>query len=665
MPSAAKLLAGASGVPTDPNFRNVTLLLHGDGSNGAQNNTFIDSSTNNFTITRNGNTTQGSFSPYGSRWSNYFDGNGDYLSISNTSALDLPGDFTIEFWWNPSSLSGTQSLVGKWTFNQFAWLVQATSSNIILQTASGTGVTAISNAWSPSIGQWYHIAFTRSGTDVRAFVNGSQVGTTQTSSRTCSSTATFGIGANMDGPQEYSTGYISDLRVVKGTVVYTANFTPPITPLTAITNTSLLTCQSNRFRDASTNNFAITRNGDVRVMPFSPYAPTAPYSTATNGGSMYFDGSGDYLSVADNAALEFGSGDFTIELWAYLTATGGSGRGLISKGTTTGASFLIYQGTSNELAFYASSNGSSWDISSDGRFSDNIPLNTWHHIAVSRSGTTFRLFLNGALTASTTNSAALVNNASSVDIGAYGSITVNGYLSNVRLVKGTAVYTAAFTPPTAPVTAITNTSLLVNGTNAAIIDSTAGNDLETVGNAQISTSVKKFGTGSMAFDGSGDYLVAPSSTAFDLGSGDFTIECWFNANSFAAPFGLISRYAVTAGVSAYGWLIQVRSSTSIRLLRGNDLYFDSTVSTMSTGTWYHVAAVRNGSTFTLYLNGTQVGQATGVSNFTDASSTTLQIGRTHTVTDDLNGYIDDIRITKGVARYTANFTPPTAAFPDQ
>ena len=71
-----------SGVTGDPQFNYVTMLLHGDGTNGAQNNTFLDSGPNTFSITRNGNTTQGSFSPYGSGWSNFFDGTGDYLSIA-------------------------------------------------------------------------------------------------------------------------------------------------------------------------------------------------------------------------------------------------------------------------------------------------------------------------------------------------------------------------------------------------------------------------------------------------------------------------------------------------------------------------------------------------------------------------------------------------------
>ena len=92
----------------DPNFENVTLLLHGDGTNGGQNNTFVDGSTNNFTITRNGNTTQGSFSPYGDFWSNYFDGTGDALTTATSAALNIftSGDFTVELFAFANSFSG-------------------------------------------------------------------------------------------------------------------------------------------------------------------------------------------------------------------------------------------------------------------------------------------------------------------------------------------------------------------------------------------------------------------------------------------------------------------------------------------------------------------------------------------------------------------------------
>uniref|UniRef100_UPI0037BE58A4 hypothetical protein n=1 Tax=Flavobacterium sp. TaxID=239 RepID=UPI0037BE58A4 len=111
-------LLGSTGAVSDPNFENVSLLLQGDGTNGAQNNTFLDSSTNNFTITRNGNTTQGTFSPYGDLWSNYFDGNGDILSLTANANLNIStGNFTIEGWINPDSVNnGTVTCITNGAF---------------------------------------------------------------------------------------------------------------------------------------------------------------------------------------------------------------------------------------------------------------------------------------------------------------------------------------------------------------------------------------------------------------------------------------------------------------------------------------------------------------------------------------------------------------------
>ena len=171
-------------------------------------------------------------------------------------------------------------------------------------------------------------------------------------------------------------------------------------------------------------------------------------------------------------------------------------------------------------------------------------------------------------------------------------------MANIRLVIGTAVYTANFTPPTAPLTAISNTQLLLNFTNAGILDNAADADYETVGNAQISTSVKKYGTGSMLFDGTGDYLTTPYSQSINFGTGDFTIEGWFYLNSFA------NQYYVLGGTWTTGttdeWLIQIENNGSLRFLTTANTSFFAT-GLIKTGTWYHFAASRNAGVIKAYI----------------------------------------------------------------
>lgn len=658
MPSNFKVLSGASGEPNDPNFKNVTLLLHGDGSNGAQNNTFIDSSTNNFTITRNGNTTQGSFSPYGSNWSNYFDGNGDYLYAASNAAFGVgTGDFTIECWVFP---------IGAWTSGGYNCLFQVDGTGLYFgQNNAGFGLrqsgtaNIISYGTSPTLNTWTHVAIVRSGTTVTMYYNGVSVATATSSANFSSGNAWVGADA---GPSNYYNGYISNLRLVKGTAVYTANFTPPTAPLTAITNTSLLTCADNRFRDGSTNNFTITRNGDVKVTNFSPFAPSAAYSAAANGGSAYFDGS-DWLSVPDDNALDFGTGDFTIETWAYFPAFSNA---VFAAGWTTGEPVTGWSfGTDTTYGFYFVSAISASYSSVAGNSA--VAVGAWNHVAVVRSGGSVTIYVNGVGGTAVSNTQNITTAAAGLNVGrsSYASNPAyfTGYLSNLRIVKGTAVYTSNFTPPTAPVTAISGTSLLTNFTNAAILDNSGKNDLETVGNAQISTSVKKFGTGSMYFDGTGDYLIAASSDLYGYGTGDFTIEFWLYISSVSVAATVFSNLSSASGTSPHMYLM---TDSTLRYYTGSTDRITS--GTLSTGQWMHVALCRASGSTRLFINGTQSGSTYTDSNNYGASNP-LGIGTywngTPVTTNTLNGYLDDVRVTKGVARYTANFTAPTAPFPNK
>lgn len=659
----------------DAQFNYVTMLLHGDGTNGAQNNTFLDSSTNNFSITRNGNTTQGTFSPYGDNWSNYFDGSGTFFTISTsaTAAFQFNADFTWEGWIFPLSFPSNKCI--------FSTMANgSTSTGIDLGIGSDgklyvyRGASAGFQGYSTNpltLNQWNHFALVRSGSTCTYYINGVANGTFTMSTNL--SDGYCYIGTNNYDTTTRPTCYFSNLRMVKGTAVYTAAFTPSTSPLTAITNTSLLTCQSNRFRDASSNNFAITVNGSPSVQRFSPFAPTAAYSAATIGGSGYFDGS-DYLLAPASSNLEFGSGDFTIEFWWYTTV---SSRQALYHGSFGTDWSIGIDCSSQKMGIWASSNGTSWNlINADGGGNGvgtiTVPINQWNHIAYVRSGTTWMLYVNGVRDLNLTGiSGSIVNRSSDQKaIGAWWSAGVSpgpttGYIQDFRIVKGTALYTGStYTVPTAPLTAITNTSLLCSFTNAGIIDNAMMNDLETVGNAQISTSVKKYGTGSLAFDGTGDGLTLNAGGQnFAFGTGNFTIEMWVYPST-SSQSGIIydSRPTSTSGLYP-----------TIRLDSGTLKFYTSGASqitggTLSANTWYHIAVCRSGTSTRLFIDGAQSG-----STYTDSNSYINGAARpligadgfdNYTGSNYFNGYIDDLRITKGYARYTSNFTAPTAAFPN-
>lgn len=671
----ASIFSGSAVTP-DPYYEYTTLLLPGSGTNGAQNNTFLDSSTNNFTITRNGNTTQGTFSPFSQTgWGNYFNGSTAYLSLTATSAVQLTNStaFAIEFWVYPTSIpsvGGSAFVLRAYNMSSpyqgYGIAFGADTSNTNLQFWNGT---AWANIGAVSANTWTHVAVTYegSGTTLRYFINGQQQGSATTVPSSINYTGTpFIIGARNN--DLYLNGYLSNLRIVKGSAVYTSNFTPSTTPLTAITNTSLLTCQSNRFLDNSSSPYTITPSGSPSVVAFSPFNPTASWSAATYGGSGYFDGSGDYLSVPDNAAFTLGTSDFTAEIFVYRTATGRQeffGQS-DSGGSSTSINFDIQITAANKLQCLVFSGSTAYALTAS---AESIPLNAWTHIALVRDGNTCRQYINGNQDGTVSVTGITINNSSSpMGIGRLGDVNANyftGYLSNARLVVGTCVYPngTAFTPPTAPLTAITNTSLLLNFTNAGVYDATSKNDLETVGNAQISNTTAKFGSTSIKFDGTGDSLLIPPIPVLEFGGGDFTIEFWFYSNSISTYQTLIDR---RSSIIAGGLVIDIYlSALSLNVGDANTSGWEVGIgsSSLSSSTWYHVACTRSGSSWKMFVNGTQQGSTATWSGTPAFETSALRIGSDTSGANSLNGYIQDLRITKGYARYTANFTAPTAAFP--
>jgi len=654
---------------TDPLFENTTLLLQADNAaNGAQNNTFLDSSSNSFTITRNGNTTQGTFTPYSATgWSVNFN-NTNYTDIYVASSADFnfgSGDFTIECFLNSSDAMSAASFWRLFDTGQLTCFFF--SGNIYLRNAATSELVTVV-AHGLSVGVWYHLAIVRSSTTYSIYRNGVLL-TSGTGGTITSASAPFVIGTNSTYSQPLS-GYVSNFRVTTGQALYTTTFTPATAPLTTTSqgatasNVKLLTCQSNRFVDNSTQNTKTILFGDNgsnlgtrSVQAFSPFAPQYQYTPSVTGGSGYFDGTGDYLQIANNAVLT-PSGDFTIEFWAYVTDSSGT-----QEWYSKGYGIQIYIASAVWGSAFSSSNNSTYYVN---YATAPVITNAWTHVAVTRSGNTYRLFINGTETNSATSSSAPNTGTDVLRLGEWSLGTTfgaKGYMSAVRYINGTAVYTSNFTPPTAPLTAITNTSLLLNFTNAGIYDGTLKNNLETVGNAQVSTSVVKYGTGSMYFDGTGDWLqaLAVSNELFRFGTNDFTVECWFYRSSTSGRGDLLGTYSATP--TGWGLGTTISTTADVVFYIGNTALASTSASAWSVSTWTHVAVVRLNNNLRIYVNGVSQASVTNTTNLVVGSP--LQVGAAGNSTQAYNGYIDDLRITKGIARYTANFTPPRVALPRQ
>ena len=226
--------------------------------------------------------------------------------------------------------------------------------------------------------------------------------------------------------------------------------------------------------------------------------------------------------------------------------------------------------------------------------------------------------------------------------------------------------------PTDPYISSVSTLLHFDGANNAttFTDSSANPKTFTAyGNAKLSTTQSKFGGTSLYLDGSNSYIVAPTSADFGMGTGDFTFEGWFFPTTSVDTFANLFNF----GTYASGILLRIAGASS----GGDFLYFANTQlmssarltsSQLPANTWTHVALVRSSGTVYMFVGGTILAQQSGV---------TANLGTTQPITigkdahiaagtnaDVWTGYMDEIRVTKGVARYTSAFTPPTSAFPN-
>jgi hypothetical protein len=346
----------------DTFVNNVSLMLDGES--------LTDKSQNAVTVTVQGTVTvDSSVKKVGNSSLKFAGALTDYLTVPSSSLFAFPGDFTIEFWtyanqWGQRS--GATVYFCNGVLNQFQLAVYpATQIELYLNGSSFINVPLSASI----VGRWMHIALVRSGSTITIYENGTAVGSGASSYSVPASICYVGrqlprsptdYGHNLDG-------YIDDLRVTKG-ARYTANFTPPTAPLSlpgVVTD--------------------LTKN---RVVGTLTNGPT--YS----GGSLVFDGTNDYITSPTSTLFNFGTGDFTIEMWVYPT----------SVKTFSLLDFRINETNPNGNAFVIGTSASNfWVVYQNGNqiTGPTVVANQWVQVVVNRVGTAVKMFLNGVQAGST------------------------------------------------------------------------------------------------------------------------------------------------------------------------------------------------------------------------------------------------------------------------
>ena len=500
--------------------------------------TIQDLSSNNFTFTNNGAATASSFAPFPSSlaYSSVLF-NGTSQSLTNTvtagSSLDLAdgnGNWTIECWFNMSTITGTRTLFCKGgstgTNNpSYAFTITDGSGTAVVgDVAGGTGGVVATSPITILANAWYHFALVRRGNIVTSYLNGIP-GTPVVMTLAMTSTANnlFAIGRAADGSTNFFPGYISNFRIVKGTALYLGNFTPTLgnfsaasvttitTKVNATTSTSTKltylplkinlynslkytapTGQTevydraltvNSYKTAATNNINVissqaTMNVDDRP-DFYITGSDAPnisgtslgtFITITNTGGALFNGITQYLTTPATLAYNLYLVSFTIECWVYCTSFTSTPSiwALGTNGVATHTNF----GINSNGSIYFQVNSGTWAWAANySTPAASLSLNAWTHVAVVRdyAGGTLKMFINGQQQYTSGVYSEANGSSGTAFIGTYygSSSYFPGQISNFRLVRGMAVYTGNFTPP--------NTSLSATqsaGTNISAISGT-------------------------------------------------------------------------------------------------------------------------------------------------------------------------------------------------
>lgn len=655
MPYRAKTTIG-NGVDSgnDPFFNNVVSLLHFDGT------TYIDQISGNSWAASGNAALSSSAAKFGAKSLAVPATARSMISCTNTSfTMGTKADFTIEAFVYLNSTTGYHVLHSS-----------ADSSTFEFAVVDGVLQVYVSGAWNSlggttiASGSWYHIAVSRHGGMVFGFVNGTLCPNRVVyTGQVCSGNA-ISIGAQPGGAQFLCLdGYIDDYRFTKGIARYTTAFIVPGTAAPDALESGIdllwdstqvlvqVDADSTTLVDRSSFARNITNNG-------------ASIASIGDGASIRVGASADAgFSLPGN--IHLGNGDFTLEFTCNTSIAigGGINRYVFAKLQ----SFLVHLDVNAlHIKFW---NGSTYVGAS---MSKVFSVGVDYKIAIARVGDHLYMYCDGVLLSSTSGwlNFAIPENTNPLQVGKYGDgiSYFNGYLDNIRITTGVARYTRAYTPqirhiaqPSTRDPFWSDVILSMSGDNLA----ENKGKTPTVTGVTVDTSVKRYGSGSLKKNNVSDKISFVSVPEFNLKKDAFTIELWYNPGSSVGTGRYLAAQFGAAGSRSWSILVGPSGTGAIQFgfsSDGSNTYSVGNAAsvTVSTNTWYHIAAVRerNSNNFTLYVNGNYVASR----NVGDVSLFNSSLPVTLFATDNENYesgyYIDDFRVSR-FARYTSSFTPPT------
>lgn len=368
----------------------------------------------------------------------------------------------------------------------------------------------------------------------------------------------------------------------------------------------------------------------------------------------------DTIRINNAANADLLNGDTTFEFWVYNTdypAASGY-RNFVTGWNTTGNSYSqdLWIGLSNFSSVHRLEVRIRNSLASP---TYTFPLNQWTHVAVTAQGTTGKIYINGSLLhAYTINANSFSTQTNGLAIG-YSNISspgmgFNGAIRDVRLTKAIK-YSTNFSP-TNPLPY-----------PMPFRDAKVGRTLTATGSAiQPYTTDYKFGGGCMRFDGA-SYVSAVATADWNFGTGDFTIECFVKRETGGSTYKVI--FGICTNTFDRWWALALSDTNVLQFWAGDNVSPEIGLSSgqvPALNTWVHVAVSRQGANLYLFIDGTLAATRSDVgAQIFGNSATALYFGRrSSSAADYFAGMVDEVRITKGAARYTGNFTAPTQAHPE-